>query len=210
MIRIFIADDHAMVRGGLKQIIATCYDMHVAGEAPDGHAVLASLRHTECDLLLLDMTMPGISGVDLIQKLKIDFPALPILIISMHIESQFVARAIKAGAAAYVSKGSEPEVLLNAIRKVAAGGRFMDPSLVESMVFEGADNSQLPHQTLSVREMQILKLIAEGLPLGKIADRLYLSPKTVSTYKTRLMDKLSVDNNADLIRYASRHDLSTK
>ena len=153
------------------------------------------------------MTMPGVSGIELIQKLKIDFPTLPILIISMHIESQFVTRAIKAGAAAYISKGSEPEVLLSAIRKVAAGGRFMDPALVDSIVFEGSDINQFPHEALSARELQILKLIAEGLPLGKIADQLYLSPKTVSTYKTRLMEKLSINNNADLIRYAYRHDL---
>lgn len=207
MIRVFIADDHAMVRGGLRQIIATCCDMQVAGEAPDGNSVLSGLKCTECDLLLLDMTMPGVSGIELIQKLKIDFPTLPILIISMHIESQFVTRAIKAGAAAYISKGSEPEVLLSAIRKVAAGGRFMDPALVDSIVFEGSDINQFPHEALSARELQILKLIAEGLPLGKIADQLYLSPKTVSTYKTRLMEKLSINNNADLIRYAYRHDL---
>lgn len=208
MIRIFIADDHAMVRGGLKQIIGTCSDMQVVGEATDGNALLSSLQRGACDLLLLDMTMPGLSGIDLIQRLQKEHPALPVLILSMHNEGQFVARALKAGASGYVTKGSEPEVLLAAIRKIAPGGRFIDPSLVEAMVFETPATGALPHESLSERELQILKLIAAGLPLGRIADQLHLSPKTVSTYKMRLMDKLGIDNNADLIRYASRNELA--
>ncbi|HNJ76781.1 MAG TPA: response regulator transcription factor [Azospira sp.] len=208
MIRIFIADDHAMVRGGLKQIIATCSDMQVVGEATDGNTLLDGLQQGACDLLLLDMTMPGLSGIDLIQQLRKGHPSLPVLILSMHNEGQFVARALKAGASGYVTKGSEPEVLLAAIRKIAAGGRFIDPSLVDAMVFESPAAGGLPHESLSERELQILKLIAAGLPLGRIADQLHLSPKTVSTYKMRLMDKLGIDNNADLIRYASRHELA--
>lgn len=208
MIRIFIADDHAMVRGGLKQIIATCGDLQVVGEATDGHALLGGLKQVACDLLLLDMTMPGLSGIELIQRLQKAHPSLPVLILSMHNEGQFVARALKAGASGYVTKGSEPEVLLAAIRKIAAGGRFIDPSLVDAMVFETPRAGELPHESLSERELQILKLIAAGLPLGRIADQLHLSPKTVSTYKMRLMEKLSIDNNADLIRYASRHELA--
>lgn len=206
MIRVFIADDHAMVRGGLKQIIALGGDMEVVGEATDGNAVLAGLASTPSDLLLLDMTMPGPSGVELIQRVRAAQAALPILVLSMHNEGQFVARALKAGAAGYVTKGSEPEVLISAIRKIAGGGRFIDPSLVEAMVFEGGEDRQ-PHEALSERELQILKLIATGLPLGRIADQLHLSPKTVSTYKMRLMDKLGIDNNAELIRYATRHEL---
>lgn len=208
MIRLVIADDHAMVRGGLKQIIATCSDMQVVGEATDGNTLLGLLQQGACDLLLLDMTMPGLSGIDLIQRLQKEHPALPVLILSMHNEGQFVARALKAGASGYVTKGSEPEVLLAAIRKIATGGRFIDPSLVEAMVFETPATGGLPHESLSERELQILKLIAAGLPLGRIADQLHLSPKTVSTYKMRLMDKLGIDNNADLIRYASRHELA--
>jgi len=206
MIRVFIADDHAMVRGGLKQIIALGGDMEVVGEATDGNAVLAGLATTPSELLLLDMTMPGPSGVELIQRVRAAQPALPILVLSMHNEGQFVARALKAGAAGYVTKGSEPEVLISAIRKIAGGGRFIDPSLVEAMVFEAGEDRQ-PHEALSERELQILKLIATGLPLGRIADQLHLSPKTVSTYKMRLMDKLGIDNNAELIRYATRHEL---
>lgn len=208
MIRIFIADDHAMVRGGLRQIIATCDDIQLVGEAIDGNSVLASLGTAPCDVLLLDMTMPGLSGVGLIEHLQKEYPALPILILSMHIEGQFVARALKAGAAGYVTKGSEPEVLLAAIRKIAAGGRFIDPSLVDAIVFDANSNGCPPHETLSEREQQILRLIVNGLPLGKIADQLHLSPKTVSTYKMRLMEKLGINNNAELIRYASRHGLT--
>lgn len=199
-----------MVRGGLKQIIATCCDMQVAGEATDGSSLLASLRDTPCDLLLLDMTMPGLSGIELIQRLHRDHPSLPVLILSMHNEGQFVARAVKAGAAGYVTKGSEPEVLLAAVRKIAAGGRFIDPALVDAMVFSTPGQNLLPHETLSERELHILKLIATGLSLGKIADQLHLSPKTVSTYKMRLMEKLDIHNNADLIRYASKHELMPK
>lgn len=210
MIRIVIADDHAMVRGGLKQIIATGADMQVSGEATDGPSTLAQLNKVACDLLLLDMTMPGISGIELIQRLRREHPALPILILSMHNEGQIVARALKAGAAGYVTKGSEPEVLLAAIHKIAAGGRFVDPSLLEAMVVVVTSEGQLPHESLSERELQILKLIATGSPLGKIADQLHLSPKTVSTYKMRLMEKLAIDNNADLIRYATRHELVSK
>ncbi|MFA7291445.1 MAG: response regulator transcription factor [Rhodocyclaceae bacterium] len=210
MIRIVIADDHAMVRGGLKQIIATSANMQVTGEATDGQSALAQLNQVPCDLLLLDMTMPGISGIELIQRLRREHPALPVLILSMHNEGQIVARALKAGAAGYVTKGSEPEVLLAAIHKIAAGGRFVDPSLLEAMVVVATSEGQLPHESLSERELQILKLIATGSPLGKIADQLHLSPKTVSTYKMRLMEKLAIDNNADLIRYATRHELISK
>lgn len=207
MIRILIADDHAMVRGGLRQIIATSNDLQVVAEAVDGPSTLAELERTACDLLLLDMTMPGLSGIDLIRHLRTNFAALPILVLSMHNEGQIVSRALKAGAAGYVTKGSEPEVLLAAIRKIAAGGKFIDPSLVEAMVFEKGDDDRLPHELLSERELQILKYIAGGSPLGRIADRLHLSPKTVSTYKMRLMEKLGIHNNAELIRYATKYGL---
>jgi len=207
MIRIVIADDHAMVRGGLTQIVATTSDIEVVGEATQGDEVLALLGQTPIDLLLLDMTMPGLSGVELIQRLHEEKPALPILILSMHNAVPVVARALKAGASGYVTKDSEPEVLLMAIRKIAGGGKYIDPALVDAMVFDSSDNDILPHENLSEREFQILKMIAAGLPLGEIADQLCLSPKTISTYKMRLMQKLDVDNNADLIRYVARHGI---
>lgn len=205
MIRIIIADDHAMVRGGLKQIVATTSDIEVVGEATQGHEVLALLRQTPADMLLLDMTMPGLSGIELIRRLHEEKPVLPILILSMHNEVQVVARALKAGASGYVTKDSEPETLLLAIRKIAAGGKYIDPSLVDAMVFDAGDRESLPHENLSERELQILRMITAGCALNDIADQLHLSPKTISTHKMRLMQKLGTDNNADLIRYATRH-----
>jgi DNA-binding NarL/FixJ family response regulator len=207
MIRIIIADDHAIVRGGLKQIIATTHDIVVVGEATQSSEVLEQWWQIPCELLLLDMSMPGISGVELIKLLHEEKPALPILVLSMHNEGQIVARALKAGAAGYVTKDSEPEILLSAIRKIAAGGKFIDPALVETMIFNAGDGDNLPHDLLSERELQVLKLIAAGGPLGNIADQLHVSPKTVSTHKMRLMQKLGIDNNADLIRYAMKHKL---
>lgn len=207
MIRIIIADDHAIVRGGLKQIIATTADIVVVSEATQGSEVIEQWQKTPCELLLLDMKMPGVSGVELIGHLHEEKPDLPILILSMHNEGQIIARALKAGAAGYVTKDSEPEILLSAIRKVAAGGRFIDPALVETMVFNAGGNCALPHDSLSERELQVLKMIASGGPLGNIAEQLHVSPKTVSTHKMRLMQKLGIDNNADLIRYASKHGL---
>lgn len=206
MIRILIADDHAIVRGGLKQIVATATDIIVAGEATNGLEIQAQLRNLSIDLLLLDMTMPGISGVDLIRQLHASHPTLPILVLSMHNEGQIINRALKAGAAGYVTKDSEPEVLLAGIRKVAGGGRFIDPALIDSMVFDN-DQSTHPADLLTTRELQVLTMIADGRPLGEIADSLHLSPKTVSTHKMRLMQKLRIDNNVDLIRYALHHGL---
>lgn len=207
MIRIIIADDHAIVRSGLKQILATTTDLVVVSEAAHGSEVLEQWRHTPCELLLLDMTMPGSNGVELISRLHAEKPDLPILVLSMHNEGQIIARALKAGAAGYVTKDSEPEILLAGIRKVAAGGKFIDPALVDAMVFNVSGNHHLPHDVLSERELQVLKLIAAGGPLGSIAGQLHVSPKTVSTHKMRLMQKLGIDNNADLIRYATKHGL---
>lgn len=208
MIRIIIADDHAIVRGGLKQIFATTTDLVVVSEASDSAAVLAQARQIPCDLLLLDMTMPGVSGVDLIKRLHEEKPGLPLLVLSMHNAGQIVSRALNAGAAGYVTKDSEPEILLAAIRKVAAGGKFIDPELVDTMIFDGRGKQQDLHELLSERELQVLKLIAAGSTLGSIGDQLHLSPKTVSTHKMRLMQKLAIDNNADLIRYAIKHGLA--
>lgn len=207
MIRIIIADDHAIVRGGLKQIFAMTSDIVVVSEAAQSSEVLEQWRQVPCELLLLDLTMPGVSGVDLICRLHDEKPDLPILVLSMHNEGQIVARTLRAGAAGYVTKDSEPEILLAAVRKVAAGGKYIDPSLVENMIFNAAGNSDLPHDSLSERELQVLKMVAAGGPLGEIAERLHLSPKTVSTHKMRLMQKLGIDNNADLVRYATRHGL---
>jgi DNA-binding NarL/FixJ family response regulator len=208
MIRLVIADDHAIVRGGLKQIVATTVDIQVVGEATNGDEVRQLARRASFDVLLLDMSMPGISGTELIHRVLEDKPKLPILVLSMHNEGQIISGALKAGAAGYVTKDSDPETLLAAVRKVAAGGKFIDPALVDTVVFEAETRKQYPHETLSEREVQILKMITAGQPLGDIADRLHLSPKTVSTHKMRLMQKLGIDNNADLVRYAMQHGLT--
>lgn len=207
MIRIIIADDHAIVRGGLKQIIATTTDIVVAGEASNGGEVITMLRQGECDLLLQDMSMPGVSGVELIKRVRVEKPSMPMLVLSMHNEGQIVARALKAGASGYVTKGCEPEMLLCAIRKVAAGGRFIDPSLVDMLVFEGSDADRLPQDMLSDREFQILQMIADGYQVGEIAELLHLSAKTVSTHKVRLMRKLHINNDVNLVRYAIKQGL---
>ncbi|MGB4063933.1 MAG: response regulator transcription factor [Azonexus sp.] len=208
MIRIIIADDHAIMRSGLRQIIATTDDIVVVGEATKGLEVLDRIEEWQFDLLLLDMGMPGVQGVDLIQSIRSRSPALPILVLSMHNEGQIVARAIKAGACGYVTKDSEPEILIAGIRRVAAGGKFMDPALVDVMLFDTTSGVEQPRQALSGRERQVLEGISAGQSLGQIAEELHLSPKTVSTHKMRLMEKLSIDNNADLMRYAIRHGLA--
>ncbi|WP_354683877.1 response regulator transcription factor [Cupriavidus necator] len=205
MIRVLIADDHAIVRSGLKQIIATTTDVVVAAEAADGGAVLEQLRAAEIDLLLLDMTMPGVSGIDLIRRVRAEWPDLAILILSMHNEAQVASRALRAGAWGYVTKDSDPEVLIGAIRKLAAGGKFIDPSLVDAMVFHQRGQDAPAHELLSDREFQVLQRLAAGQTVNEIAESFSLSAKTISTHKMRLMQKLGLQNNAELIRYAIKH-----
>jgi DNA-binding NarL/FixJ family response regulator len=207
MIHILIADDHAIVRGGLKQIVATTADIVVAGEAANGAEVVEKLRTCQVDLLLLDMTMPGISGVGLIRRVRTEQPTLPILVLSIHNEAQVVSRALRAGATGYVTKDSDPEILLAAIRKLAAGGRFIDPKLVDAIVFESHAGDAPPHEVLSDREFQVLQMLASGRSINDIADAFALSAKTISTHKMRLMQKLNLTNNAELIRYAIKHGL---
>ena len=207
MIRILIADDHAIIRGGLKQIFATTKDIIVTSEAVQGSEVVEKLRTCAVDLLLLDMTMPGISGIDLIRRVRADQPSLPVLVLSIHNEAQVASRALRAGAAGYLTKDSDPDILLTAIRKLAAGGRFIDPKLVDAMVFQRDGIDVPPHEVLSDREFQVLQMIAEGNSINEIADSCSLSAKTISTHKMRLMLKLGFANNADIIRYALRHGL---
>ena len=210
MIKILIADDHAIVRGGLKQIIATTDDIVVTGEAAQGSEVVDKLRICEVDLLLLDMTMPGISGVDLIRRVRVEQPALPVLVLSIHNEAQVVSRALRAGATGYVTKDSDPDVLLAAIRKLAAGGRFIDPKLVDAIIFETHSGDAPPHEVLSDREFQVLQMLAAGTSINEIAEMLALSAKTISTHKMRLMQKLGLGNNAELILYTVRHGLAAE
>ncbi|MDH5709776.1 MAG: response regulator transcription factor [Hylemonella sp.] len=208
MIRLVIADDHAIVRGGLRQIFATVPDFEVVGEAVNGAEVLDWVRQQEADLLLMDLNMPGVSGPDLITRIRAHRPRLPILVLSMHNEAQVAARVLKAGANGYITKDSEPDLLLGAMRKVAAGGKYIVPELAERMVFDvSLPDQQAPHSQLSDRELEVLRLLIAGLSINSIAEQLFISNKTVSTHKTRLMEKLNLTSMADLMRYAMQHDL---
>lgn len=207
MIRIVIAEDHAIVRSGVKRILASTDDMVVVGEATRGDEVLAQVRTLDFDVLLLDLTMPGTSGTELIQQVLTEKPLLPVVILTMHNEGQIVNRVLKAGASGYVTKDSDPETLVTALRMVYRGGKFIDPTLVDTVVSHSIRGDAFPHQRLSERELQVLKLLASGSRIGEVADALHLSPKTVSTHKMRLMQKLNMDNNADLIKYALQHRL---
>lgn len=208
-IRLVIADDHAIVREGLQRIMAATDDLVVVGVARNGDEIQPALDRARPDVLLLDLNMPGLNWVTLLEQLHAERPDLPVLVLSMHNEGQIVQRALKAGVAGYVTKDSEPGVLQAALRKVAGGGRFVDPALVDTMVNLLAAHGVEPHDTLTAREFQILRLITAGTQLGEIAKQLHLSPKTISTHKMRLMQKLGVDNNADLVRYAIRHGIAS-
>lgn len=204
MIKVLIADDHIIVRGGLTQLFALMGDITVAGEACNGAEVLDVLRQQHFDLLLLDLTMPGISGVTLISNIRVQYPKMPILILSMHNELQVAKKMMQAGASGFVTKGSKQEILMDAVRKVAAGGRFIDPLIAEQMMFEKPSAKEdVPHSSLSERELHIMKLFAKGLGINEIANELFISNKTVSTHKARLMQKMNFQSNAELIRYAA-------
>lgn len=203
MIRLLLADDHALVREGLKQLFALTPDVTIAGEATNGGQILDLLRTEKFDLILLDMTMPGIAGAELIARiLKHDSPP-PILVLTMHNEPQIARRALAAGAVGYLTKDNNPEILLAAVRRVAAGGRYLDPALAEAMAFEAHhDSPSGNHENLSGREFEILCQLASGNSVNDIASRLSISNKTVSTHKARLMEKMGFTCNADLVRYA--------
>lgn len=207
-IRILLADDHSLVRHGIKQLIAITPDTEVVGEAADGQQVLALLAHTACDLLLLDLAMPNMSGIDLIRRVAARANAPRILVLSMHNEAQLVSRALNVGAAGYLTKDSDPEDLIAAIRKVARGGRYLDPHLVDAMVFEhGMARNRPPHEALTNREFEIFGLLVAGESVNAIAARLSLSAKTVSTHKVRLLQKMRMSSVAELTRYAIEHQL---
>jgi DNA-binding NarL/FixJ family response regulator len=208
MIRIVIADDHAIVRAGLKQMFAIMPDMEVIAEAVDGESVLETLRHSRNDILLLDLNMLGISGPDLIARIRAHWPKQPVLVLSMHDTAQIASRALKAGADGYVTKDSEPEVLLAAIRKVAAGGRFISSEVAQKMaLLATASGDRMPHNTLSDREFEVFKRLIKGMGVNDIADHLSISNKTVSTHKARLLEKMQMASIAELTRYAMDNQL---
>lgn len=208
MIRVVLADDHRMVRAGLKEILADTGDIEVVAEATNGHEVMARVREVPFDILVLDMTMPGRSGIELIRQVKGEKPALRILVLSMHSEEQYAVRALKAGASGYLTKESAADELVAAIRRIAGGGAYVTPETAQRLALAlDPGREGPPHTTLSDREMQVFVMIAAGKTISEVAGALSLSVKTVSTHKTRIMQKLDVSNQSELIRYALRHSL---
>ena len=208
MIRIVVADDHTIVREGLKQLLAAGGDLEVVGEAQDGFEVMKRVRELEFELLLLDMSMPGKSGIELIKQVKAEKPRLRILVLSMHEEHQYAVRAIRAGAAGYLTKESASRQLVEAIRKVASGGAFISSAVAEQLALGAMPDAQgAPHEALSDREFQVFRMLAEGKSISDIAERLNLSVKTVSTHKANILHKMSLATSGDLIRYAIAHRL---
>lgn len=208
MIRILIADDHTILRDGLKQILSECRDMVVAGEADNGLDALKKVREEEWDVVVLDMSMPGKSGIELVKQIKSEKPKLPILILSMHKEDLYAVRTLKAGASGYLCKDSASAQLVSAIRKVANGGIFISPEVAEKLAYGLRPMSDAPpHTLLSDREYQVFMMLVQGKGLTEIADELNLSVKTVSTHKTRIQEKMNADNLSVLIKYAIKHDL---
>ena len=210
MIRLVIADDHAIVREGLKRIVADAPDVKVVGEAADGNEVLKVVRAQEFDVLVQDLSMPGRSGMELIRLVKAEKPKVRILVLSMHEELQYAVRAIKSGASGYLTKESAPGQLVQAIRKIAAGGAFVSAEVAEQLALGAMPGAveQPPHHVLTDREFEVFRQLVAGGTVTEIAARLNVSVKTVSTHKANLLQKLGLQNQSELVRYAMRHGLA--
>jgi two-component system invasion response regulator UvrY len=208
MIRILIADDHAIIREGLKQIISETPDMTVADEAIDGHEVLSKALKNDYDVAVLDITMPGRNGLDVLKELKKQKPELPVLVLTIHPEEQYAVQVLKAGASGYLTKESAPEELTAAIRKISEGKKYVTSSLAEKLVSDlNVDTEKPLHNALSDREFEVMCMIATGKTVKQIGEELFLSEKTVSTYRSRILEKMGMKNNAELIHYAIKHGL---
>jgi DNA-binding NarL/FixJ family response regulator len=208
VIRVLLADDHAIVRAGLKGILADTGDIEVAGEAANGQEVLARVSAQDFDVAVLDLSMPGRNGIELIKLVKAEKPKLRILVLSMHSEEQYAVRALKAGASGYLSKESAADELVAAIRRVAGGGAYVTPETAERLALGAAPRAETAaHTLLSDREFQVFRMIARGASVSEIARELSLSVKTISTHKTRIMEKMGLANQSELIRYALEHQL---
>lgn len=206
--RILIADDHPIFRAGLKEILDKEKDTRLIGEADNGHEALELARKHHWDIVLLDLTMPGKDGLEVLQELRREQPKLPVLILSAHPEDQLALRLIKTGAAGYLTKDKAPEVLLTAIRKVLRGGKYVSESVAEEAVLQLASETTRPlHENLSNREYQVFSMIAAGKAQKQIAQELHLSVRTVSTYRNRTLEKMKMKTNAELIRYALQNQL---
>jgi two-component system invasion response regulator UvrY len=209
MIKVLLADDHAILRGGLKEILVRHLESVEYGEAENAEQVLAQVRTHPWDLLILDITMPGRSGLDILADLKLLQPDLPVLVLSMLPEDQFGKQALKAGAWGYLKKESAPEELIQAVRRILAGGRYVSPTLAEKFARDLQGNGERrPHEALSPREFDVLVMIGAGKAVGQIAAELHLSGTTVSTYRARILEKMKMTTTAELIRYAVRNHLA--
>jgi two-component system, NarL family, invasion response regulator UvrY len=207
-IRVLIADDHPIVREGFKKIIAANADMVVEDEAESGQAVLNKLQHKKFDIILLDISMPGRNGLEIMKEIKVKWPSLPVLIVSMYPEEQFAVRAFRAGASGYLTKTSAPTELISAIRKITQGGRYISGSLAEKLTYYlYQDAEKLPHEALSDREYQVMLMIASGMTSTDIALELSLSVKTISTYRTNILEKMKMKNSVEMTLYAIQNKL---
>jgi DNA-binding NarL/FixJ family response regulator len=208
MIKILIADDHPVVRKGLKEIIQATPDMTVSGEASDGQEVLEKVMKIDFDVVVLDIAMPGRSGLDILKELKSEKPELPVLILSIHPEEQYAVRVLKAGASGYLTKDSAPDELITAIRKVSRGKKYISASLAEKLAYDLEIGAEKPlHETLSDREYEVMCLIASGKTVKEIAEQLFLSGKTISTYRSRILEKMKMRSSAELTHYAIKQEL---
>ncbi len=208
MIKIIVADDHEIVRKGLVQVVAETHDMEVCAEAGSAQETLSLLREHDCNVVVLDISMPGRSGLDALKDIKEQHPHLPVLILSTYAEDEYAVRVLKAGAAGYLTKRSAPKELIAAIRKVHAGGKYITEFVAEKLASHlEVSARQAPHETLSDREHHVMCMIALGKTLKQIADELSLSEKTISTYRSRIMDKMNMKKNTELVRYVMQHSL---
>lgn len=208
MLRVLIADDHPIVRKGIRQILEETRNVQSVDEAETGQEVLDKVKKGRFDIVLLDISMPGMSGIDTLEELKKLKPSLPVLILSMYPEEEYAVRALKAGASGYLTKKSAPDELATAIRKIYRGERYISPTLADLLASNLMDDSERPlHESLSNREFQVMRMIVEGKALKEIAGEMSLSPKTVSTFRSRILQKLNMTSNAELIQYAVKNKL---
>jgi len=209
MIKVLIADDHAIVRDGLKQIFKETSDIIVTGEAANGAEVIAKISENRYDVIVLDISMPGRGGLDVLKYIKTHYPAIPVLVLSMYSEDQYAVRVLKAGASGYLTKETASEQLILAVRKISEGRKYVSADLAEKLASSLDENQQkTAHEKLSDREFQVLQLIGSGMTVGKIAEELSLSVKTISTNRARILKKMNMKNNAELICYAIRNGLA--
>lgn len=208
MTNVLIADDHAVVRSGLRQFLASTSDLKITAEASSGEDVLRQIVPSKCDILLLDINLPDLNGLEVLKRAKRLRPELPVLVFSMFSEDEFAMHALNAGASGYLNKDSPPAQILQALRTVASGARYLSPALAEKLLAGSlVKRKALPHETLSPREAEVMRALSRGIPLTRIAQQLNLSVKTISTYRTRVLEKLNLSSNADITRYVLEHKL---